>query len=103
MSEETSFLAALRAHLDDDERRLAYAAWLDARGDVRGHFLRLDLALAGLPQSAPQAAALNAELDVLEQEVEREWLVRVGQRRHERYDLVLTGLHLIPVVVSLHL
>lgn len=101
--DESTFLAALRAHPDDDEQRLAYTAWLDARGDARGRFLHLDLALAGMLLSDPQAAALGEELDALERKVERGWLVRVGQRRHERFDVVLTGLHLIPVIVSLHL
>lgn len=103
MHDETLFLAALRAHPDDDERRLAYAAWLDARGDARGRLLRLDLSLAGLPLSDPQADALGQELDALAREVERAWLVRVGPRRHQRYDLVVTGLHLDPMLVSLHL
>jgi len=43
---EAIFLAAIRQNLDDDRPRLAYADWLDARGEPRGEFIRLQCGLA---------------------------------------------------------
>src|SRR4051812_10672217 len=46
MSEESAFLAAIRAAPGDLTVRGAYADWLDERGDPRAAFVRLTLSLA---------------------------------------------------------
>jgi uncharacterized protein (TIGR02996 family) len=45
MSEEATFLAAIRATPMDDTLRLVYADWLDEQGRPEGAFLRLDCEL----------------------------------------------------------
>ena len=45
MDEDRAFLAAIRNDPEDDFARLVYADWLDDRGDPRGPFVRLHLAL----------------------------------------------------------
>src|SRR4051794_23581086 len=40
MSDESAFLAALRANPDDDAARLVFADWLDERGDPRAAWVR---------------------------------------------------------------
>ena len=47
--------AAIVASPDDDTLRLVYADWLDEKGDPRGTFIRLDLALAEVPPRADSA------------------------------------------------
>lgn len=46
MSDHAAFRAAVAAAPDDDLPRLIYADWLDERGDVRGEFIRLQVAEA---------------------------------------------------------
>jgi uncharacterized protein (TIGR02996 family) len=45
-SEAEAFLQRIRAYPDDDAPRLIYADWLEERGDPRGEFIRVQLALA---------------------------------------------------------
>jgi uncharacterized protein (TIGR02996 family) len=45
MSDRTAFLRAIRAAPDDDALRLAFADWLEERGDPLGEFIRLQCAL----------------------------------------------------------
>src|SRR5258708_673203 len=53
MHEDAAFLRAIREHPDDDAPRLVYADWLDARGDQRGEFIRLQCELDQLPTGDP--------------------------------------------------
>ncbi len=46
MNEETAFLRAIDLNPDDRVVRLAYADWLDERGDPRAEYLRLSCRLA---------------------------------------------------------
>jgi uncharacterized protein (TIGR02996 family) len=43
----------IRAYPDDDTPRLIYADWLDERGDPRGEFIRVQIALARLADRNP--------------------------------------------------
>jgi uncharacterized protein (TIGR02996 family) len=56
MTNENTFLRAIRAEPDDTALRLAYADWLEERGDVRGEYIRLESALAAKPGAAPSVA-----------------------------------------------
>lgn len=47
--DEQRFLDAISRAPDDDDLRRVYADWLDERGDVRGEFIRLQLAEAANP------------------------------------------------------
>src|SRR5262245_51136240 len=48
MNQADAFLHAILADPEDHAPRLAYADWLDERGDSRGGFIRVQCALAGL-------------------------------------------------------
>ena len=50
----------IRAFPDDDAPRLIFADWLDEQGDPRGRFIRVQLALARLPDDDPPPAELAA-------------------------------------------
>jgi uncharacterized protein (TIGR02996 family) len=56
--EEAAFLDRVCADPDDDAPRLIFADWLDERGDPRGEFIRVQVALARLPAGDPGAADL---------------------------------------------
>jgi len=49
-TEAEAFLQRIRAFPDDDAPRLIFADWLDERGDPRGRFIRVELALARLDE-----------------------------------------------------
>ncbi|HKB01758.1 MAG TPA: TIGR02996 domain-containing protein [Gemmataceae bacterium] len=57
--EEAAFLDRVSADPDDDAPRLIFADWLDERGDPRGEFIRVQVALARLPADDPRAAGLK--------------------------------------------
>jgi uncharacterized protein (TIGR02996 family) len=48
ITDEQAFLDAIRASPGDPVPRLLYADWLQARGDPRGEFVRLQVELGGL-------------------------------------------------------
>ena len=59
---DAGFLRAIHEDPADDTARLAYADWLEERGDVRAEYLRAELALARRPADAPEAPALRSRL-----------------------------------------
>ncbi|AWM39750.1 Leucine Rich repeats (2 copies) [Gemmata obscuriglobus] len=60
-TEAEAFLQRIRAYPDDDAQRLIFADWLDEEGDPRGRFIRVQLALAHLPEGDRARPALLAE------------------------------------------
>ncbi|MCI0701368.1 MAG: TIGR02996 domain-containing protein [Planctomycetia bacterium] len=62
-TEAEAFLQRIRAKPDDDTQRLIFADWLDEQGDPRGRFIRVQLALAQLPEDDPA----RKQLHVIEQ------------------------------------
>jgi uncharacterized protein (TIGR02996 family) len=60
-TEAEAFLQRIRAYPDDDAQRLIFADWLDEEGDPRGRFIRVQLALAELPEGNPARRRLQAE------------------------------------------
>src|SRR5579883_1931059 len=59
---------------DDDGPRLIYADLLDERGDPRGEFIRVQLALAKLPPADPRRPELIAREKELLDDHRDEWL-----------------------------
>src|SRR5688572_230945 len=58
------FLQRIRAYPDDDSHRLIYADWLDEQGAPEVHraaFIRVQVALAGLPRDDPRRSLLLVE------------------------------------------
>lgn len=64
-TEAEAFLQRIRAYPDDDAQRLIFADWLDEEGDARGRFIRVQLALAELPEGDPARRRLQAEEQAL--------------------------------------
>src|SRR5262245_43508415 len=60
MTHEEAFLRAIRDSRDDDAPRLAYADWLEERGDPRGEFIRVQCELARISADDPRRPALEA-------------------------------------------
>jgi uncharacterized protein (TIGR02996 family) len=80
MSDEASFLEAIRSSPKDVAARLIYADWLDERGDARSEYLRLDA----------EAERIQARLHALGRQLDPAWLKIVSPHRL-RYDC---GYHL---------
>jgi uncharacterized protein (TIGR02996 family) len=77
MREEEGFLQAIQANPDDDLSRLVYADWLDERGDPRGEFLRLQLAIRALAPDHPHRVSGEHELSYLRAQAPADWLLAV--------------------------
>jgi uncharacterized protein (TIGR02996 family) len=73
MSEADAFIQAILANPDDNTTRLAFADWLEKRGDPRGEFIRLQCALAERTTDQ-QLTALQAREWELLTEHEMAWV-----------------------------
>src|ERR687888_336268 len=85
MAYEDAFLEAIIRDPDDDGLRLIYADWLDEHDDPRGEFIRVQCALARLPDDDPR----RHELAVRERELlaaHRETWLRPFSELHEDYS-----------------
>lgn len=72
MSDDASFIQAIRKDPEDTACRLIYADWLDERNDPRGEYLRLGC----------RQAEINARLALLRQQLDPEWLAAVRPFKH---------------------
>ncbi len=81
--EASGFLARIRERPNDDGPRLIYADWLDEQGDPRGEFIRVQLALARLPEDDRRRAKLR--------HVERDLLGRYADLWSEPFRGLATG------------
>src|SRR5262245_8369294 len=80
MDHDRAFAEAIREHPDDDLHRLAWADWLEERGDeARAAFVRVQLRLAQLEDDDPARGPLEDEADDLLAEHEAGWAGRVGE------------------------
>jgi uncharacterized protein (TIGR02996 family) len=83
MSEEVSFVDAIRARPWDEAQRLVYADWLEERGDARGDYLRAESATAVLcfqpPPEPEQVRSLLERLAGLRAGLDHDWLALVGR------------------------
>jgi len=73
MADDATFLGAIRASPEDDCSRLVYADWLEERGAPRGEFIRVQVALAHLPEDNDRWADLAAREQLLLEQHEAEW------------------------------
>jgi uncharacterized protein (TIGR02996 family) len=75
MSTEAALLRTIRDTPDDDTARLVYADFVEEEGDAaRGEFIRVQVALARLPDDDPRRAALEDREHELLAENEDRWL-----------------------------
>jgi uncharacterized protein (TIGR02996 family) len=81
MMDESGFLDAIRANPGDDMHRLVYADWLEERGDPRGDFLRLRIALAATAPDHTDRVAGEHELSRLRKGCDAAWLAVIEPRR----------------------
>jgi uncharacterized protein (TIGR02996 family) len=78
-SDEQPFFDRLRADPHSDGPRLIYADWLDDHGEPdRAEFIRVQCALARLPDDAPQRPALAAREAELREANEVRWAAPVA-------------------------
>src|SRR4051812_47076638 len=77
MKHDDAFLQAIIENPDDDTPRLVYADYLDERGDPRGEFIRVQIALARLPDDHPRREGLEARERGLLKTHEEEWAGRL--------------------------
>src|SRR5262245_58493353 len=88
MSDEEGFLEAIQADPGDDFSRLVYADWLEERGDSRGEFLRLHLALRSLPPDHPHRSSGEQALSRLRKGLDPGWLMLAEPERAHLYGQV---------------
>jgi uncharacterized protein (TIGR02996 family) len=74
MTPDEAFLEAIRDAPDDDTPRLVYADWLEEHGDPHGEFIRVQCALARLPQGDSHRWALAKRERQLWERHHTEWL-----------------------------
>jgi uncharacterized protein (TIGR02996 family) len=76
MSDRLAFLRAIRARPDDDTARLAFADWLDERGDPLGEFVRVQMELEPVRYRIdnPRAVELHRREDELLRAHGDDWL-----------------------------
>jgi uncharacterized protein (TIGR02996 family) len=68
MSQDEAFIGAVLAAPRDDSPRLAYAGWLNQRGDARGHYLRTEMQWAQASGSGTKSCKQFEEAGMLEVE-----------------------------------
>src|SRR3954466_14516739 len=75
MPTDADFLRAVTADPDADAPRLAYADWLDESGDAaRAEFIRIQCALAALPEAEQEYHPLIKRVDELVAAHRDDWL-----------------------------
>jgi uncharacterized protein (TIGR02996 family) len=78
-ADEQPFLDAILARYPDDGPRLVYADWLDENGDPdRAELVRVQLALARLPDDHPRRTELADRQTELHETVADAWTARLG-------------------------
>jgi uncharacterized protein (TIGR02996 family) len=84
MEQDRAFIEAIRDDPGDDLHRLAWADWLDDRGDTRrADFIRAQVRLAALDPDDPARDDLEDEADDLLAGHDHEWAGRVGELAEE--------------------
>jgi uncharacterized protein (TIGR02996 family) len=76
MNDEAGFLRAIQENPEDNSARLAYADWLEERGDTRGQYLLLEHRLSQIPFHLAQ---LREQLDPV-------WLASVSKQYHAMFS-----------------
>lgn len=78
MTLEDAFLLAILDDPADDFPRLAYADWLEERGDPRGEFIHVQCLLAAMPADDPGRPPLQQRERELLDRHQAEWLAALG-------------------------
>lgn len=78
MSEERSFLKAIRDQPEDSTARLVYADWLEEHDDARGELIRIEEEIRALPIHADRYWALKPRRRALLKSAKRPWLTQLG-------------------------
>ncbi len=81
MTQDDAFIQAILASPADDVSRLVYADWLEERGDPRGEYLRVELALTAARRQRAKAPELRQRLQELRAKIKRSWLAVFDQPR----------------------
>jgi uncharacterized protein (TIGR02996 family) len=74
---ENQMIQAIRSRrhrAEDEERRLVYADWLEARGDIRAEFIRIDLAMRSLDPDHPAWTRAEDELSAVRVQCDPAWV-----------------------------
>jgi uncharacterized protein (TIGR02996 family) len=78
--DERAFFDRIRDEPDDDGPRLIYADWLDENGQAeRAEFIRLECALARLPEDDPHTPELGERQRQLSDAFEEQWTQELRQ------------------------
>ncbi|WP_422930251.1 TIGR02996 domain-containing protein [Singulisphaera sp. PoT] len=86
MQKESEFLNSIKFSQDKDLLRLSYAEWLDARDDIRGHFIRLQLALGACSPDHIDRVAGEHELSQLRRACSPDWLAIIEPENLPRHE-----------------
>jgi uncharacterized protein (TIGR02996 family) len=77
-AEELAFLARIREQPDDDGPRLVFADWLDEKGDPRGQLIRVQCAVARLPENDPRRAEWSIQEQALLDKFRAGWIAALN-------------------------
>jgi uncharacterized protein (TIGR02996 family) len=81
-TEQRAFLAAINAAPEDDTSRLVYADWLEEHDQpARAEFIRVQCALARLPEADPERPALIVREQLLWREYGANWQLPLAALR----------------------
>ncbi len=86
-AEDRGFIRAILDHPEEFTTWLAYADWLDDRGDPRAEFLRLAVARKQSAAGDPGVKALDERLAVLRGELDPNWMLVFDTPRVENCRL----------------
>lgn len=82
-SDESAFLAGIRAEPKDDLRRLVYADWLEEQPDgqcrAKAEYLRLEVHVSGLPDDHPERDGNILQMRAVAEELPVEWKSMVSK------------------------
>lgn len=82
-SDESAFLAGIRAEPKDDLRRLVYADWLEEQTDgtsrAKAEYLRLEVHVSGLPDDHPERDGHILKLRTVAEGLSVEWKTAVAK------------------------
>src|SRR5262249_47953996 len=84
MEREADFLTALESAPEDDTAWLAYADWLEERGDPRGEHVRLTVALGRGEVEPASVSAATGQLRTLRGATDPAWVERCVRLRAAR-------------------
>jgi uncharacterized protein (TIGR02996 family) len=72
-SGEDALIERIQANRDSDQPRLAYAGWLERRGDPRGTYIRLEVELGRMTAGNPRYLEMSARRNELYEAHQEEW------------------------------